>query len=127
MSSSSQVKLQPMQQDNKASIFDVATDTSASKDPNLAPPRTSPGMRKDVKPPFANTPLSTFIYTITLAAAVLAAFFAFRAMEWKSENGMGLVNLLMGKGGAQAPAGTVNPNVAAGSAGEMDMDATGDL
>lgn len=116
-----------MQQDNKASIFDVPTDTSASKDPNLAPPRTSPGIRKDVKPPFANTPLPTFIYTITLAAAILAAFFAFRAVEWKSENGMGLLNLLMGKNRAQAPGGTGNPNVAAGSAGEMDMDATGDL
>ncbi|KIO24314.1 hypothetical protein M407DRAFT_244484 [Tulasnella calospora MUT 4182] len=125
MSSSSQV--QPMQQDNKASIFDLPTDTSAAKDPNLAPPRTSPGMRKDVKPPFANTPLSTFIYTITIAAAILTAFVAFRAVEWKSENGMGLVNLLMGRNGARGPAGTANPNVAAGSAGEMDMDATGDL
>lgn len=114
-----------MQQDNKASIFDVATDTLAFKDPNLAPPRTSPGIRKDVKPPFADTSLSTFIYTISIAAAILTAFFAFRAMEWKSDNGMTIIDLLLGKGAGTQD--TANRNPMAAPAAEADMDATVDM
>lgn len=125
MSSPSQAQPQPVQQDNKASIFDVATDMSAFKDPNLAPPRTTPGMRKDVKPPFADTSLSTFIYTISIAAAILAAFFAFRAVEWKSDNGMTLINLLLGKGAGTQNAANGNPMAA--PAAEADMDATVDM
>ena len=91
---------------------------SAVKNPatDLPPERDRNGMRS-VSPPLSNVPLSRFNYILGLLAAVIAAFYVWRLMQWKAEVG-GWWNLALGRRPPSADAAFHGGHVSTRAAGE---------
>ncbi|KAI0711860.1 hypothetical protein C8Q72DRAFT_790451 [Fomitopsis betulina] len=70
---------------------------SAVKNPETdLPPERDQEILRSVSPPLSNVPLSRFNYIFSLLAVVIAAFYVWRLMQWKTDVG-GWWNLALGR------------------------------